>query len=65
MIDPTDLELEAMAATLKPLGEYVASIDMHRPMSAYTREEVLTMIDVVVTAFRDHMHFSDPNEIPF
>ncbi len=64
MIDPTDLELEAMAAALKPLGEYVASIGMHRPMSAYAREEVLTLIDVVVTAFRDHMHITE-SDIPF
>lgn len=64
MIDPTDLDKKAMAAALKPLGEYVASIGMHRPLSEYTREEVLVMIDVVVTAFEDHKLFLE-SDIPF
>ena len=49
MIDPSDMELAAMRACLSPLGEYVGSIGMERPLADYTREEVLTLIDVVVT----------------
>ncbi len=60
----TDLERAAMAAALRPLGEYVASIGMQRPLADYTREEVLAMIEVVVTAYQ--MYFRENNdEIPF
>ena len=55
MIDPSDMELAAMRACLSPLGEYVGSIGMERPLADYTREEVLTLIDVVVTAYQDQM----------
>lgn len=55
MIDPSDMELAAMRACLSPLGEYVGSIGMQRPLADYTREEVLTLIDVVVTAYQDQM----------
>jgi Family of unknown function (DUF6511) len=55
VIDATELEQAAMAAALGPLGEYVASIGMDRPLPEYSREEVLTLIEVVVTAFQDHL----------
>ena len=55
MIDPSDMELAAMRACLSPLCEYVGSIGMERPLADYTREEVLTLIDVVVTAYQDQM----------
>ena len=55
MIDPSDMELSAMRACLSPLGEYVGSIGMERPLADYTRDEVLTLIDVVVTAYQDQM----------
>ena len=44
-----------MRACLSPLGEYVGSIGMRRPLADYTRDEVLTLIDVVVTAYQDQM----------
>ena len=55
MIDPSDMELAAMRACLSPLGEYVGFIGMRRPLADYTRDEVLTLIDVVVTAYQDQM----------
>ena len=55
MIDPSDLEREAMQACLSPLGEYVGAIGMARPLADYTRDEVLTLIDVVVTAYQSQM----------
>ncbi len=55
MIDPSDMEISAMQSCLGPLGEYVGSIGMQRPLADYTREEVLTLIDVVVTKYQDHM----------
>jgi hypothetical protein len=55
MIDPSDMELAAMRACLSPLGEYVGSIGMQRPLADYSRDEVLMLIDVVVTAYQDQM----------
>ena len=55
MIDPSDMELAAMASCLAPLGEYVSSIGMQRPLADYSKDEVLTLIDVVVTADKEHM----------
>ena len=55
MIDPTDLEKQCMAAALKPLGEYVAEIGMHRPFADMNKHEVLTIIEVVVTAYQERM----------
>ena len=55
MIDLTKNEKEAIESALKPLGEYVAEIGMDRPLSNYTREEVLCLIEVSVTAYFDFM----------
>jgi hypothetical protein len=55
MIDPSDMEIAAMQSCLAPLGEYVGSIGMQRPLADYSRQEVLMLIDVVVTAYQDRM----------
>lgn len=55
MIDPTDMEVAAMRSCLSPLGQYVGEIGMGRPLADYSREEVLTLVDVVVSAFQSHM----------
>ena len=55
VVDPTETERAALVAALAPLGDYVASIGMERPLADYSRDEVLTLIEVVVTAFQDHL----------
>ena len=65
MTDATDLEKAAMTAALRPLGEYVGTIGMQRPLADYRREEVLTIIEVVITAYQDYMTNANPNDIPF
>ena len=55
MIDPSEMELAAMASCLAPLGEYVGAIGMQRPLTDYSKDEVLMLIDVVVTAYQEHM----------
>ena len=55
VIDPTDLELAAMRAALAPLGDYVASLGMDRPLADYRKEDVLHLIEVVVDAYQAHM----------
>ena len=55
MIDPSDMEISAMQSCLGPLGQYVGSIGMQKPLADYTREEVLRLIDVVVTSYQERM----------
>ena len=55
VIDPSDLELAAMDSALTPLGDYVASIGMDRPLADYRKEEVLRLIEVVIDAYQAHM----------
>lgn len=55
MIDPTDMEIAAMKACLVPLGDYVGAIGMERAMADYSRDEVLMLIEVVITAYQDRM----------
>jgi len=55
MIDLTKAEKDSIESALKPLGEYVAEIGMSRPVTDYSREEVLCLIEVAVTAYQDSM----------
>lgn len=69
MIDATDIERQCMERTLQPLGEVVAEIGMQKPLSAYSRAEVLTLIEVVVGNYLTFLAQSQPQsedtEIPF
>lgn len=64
MIDPTKEEKRALASALQPMGEYVSEIGMHRPLQDYTRHEVLTMIEVIVTAYQDYLINNFPDTPP-
>ena len=64
MIDPTDFERDCMNKTLRPLGEYVAEIGTDKAFQDLTREQVLTLIEVVVTAYMDELS-KGSEEIPF
>lgn len=55
MIDKSEMEIAALRACLAPLGEYVGSIGMQRPLADYGKDEVLTLIEVIVTAYQDCM----------
>lgn len=55
VLDPSDLELAALRAALAPLGDYVASLGMDRPLADYRKEEVLRLVEVVVDAYQAHM----------
>jgi endogenous inhibitor of DNA gyrase (YacG/DUF329 family) len=65
VIDPTHNEKAAMEAVLPRLGEYVASIGMERSLSAYSRKEVLQLVDVVLTAYFDNLRELTPDDVPF
>lgn len=55
MTDPSEMEVAAMRSCLEPLGRYVGAIGMQRSLAQYSKEEILTLIEVVVTAYQDHM----------
>ena len=55
MINTTEMESKAIGSCLMPLGDYVSTIGMQRPLADFSRQEVLTLIEVVVTAFQAHM----------
>ena len=65
VIDPTHNEKAAMEAVLPHLGEYVASVGMDKPLSAYSREEILQMVNVVLTAYFDNLRELTPDDVPF
>ena len=65
VIDPTDAELAAMQQCLKPLGEAAGEIGMDRPLSSYTQQEALRLINAVVTTYveamvQEHEHSKYP-----
>ena len=55
VIDPTKNEKAAIQAALAPMGEYVASIGMTRGLDNYIKDEVLTLVEVIVTAYHDKL----------
>ena len=55
MIDPTEMEQAALAACLKPLGDYVAALGLDKPLAAYSKNQVLGLIEVVITTYQDRM----------
>ena len=65
VIDPTHNERAAMEALLPSLGEYVASLGMDRPLAAYTREEILGLVDVVLSTYFERLRELTPIDVPF
>jgi hypothetical protein len=55
MIDATVTERAAMAAALHPLGEFVSEVGLEKPLADYTREQILTLVEVVVDAYHAHL----------
>lgn len=55
VVDPTEMEKAAMQAALKPLGECVARMGLHRPPAEWSRDEVLRLVEVVIDAYQAEM----------
>lgn len=64
MIDPTDFEKACMKKALRPLGEIVAEIGPNKAFADLSRDQVMTIIEVVVTAYMDELS-KGSEEIPF
>ena len=63
MIDPKKHEVQALAAASRGAGEYVESLGK-TDLAAFTQEQWATLIEVVVTAFQDHLRTVYANEPP-
>lgn len=64
MIDPTDFELKCMENSLRFFGEYIAEIGLHRSFDSLSKEEAITMVEVIVTAYQDEINKGSEG-IPF
>lgn len=69
MVDPTDQERSALRSALKMVAEIMEDIGWATRLADLTETQVLTLIEVAVTAFQDAMRelTIPPNtpEIPF
>ena len=65
MIDPTNNEKQAMAAVLKPLGDFVAAIGLDKPLSLYQKHEVMQLIELVITQYQDKLREITSEDMPF
>ncbi|WP_412057311.1 DUF6511 domain-containing protein [Bartonella sp. DGB2] len=64
MSNLTDFEQVCISKVLRPLGEYVAEIGAGKAFQDLTREQVLTLIEVVVTNYMDELS-KGSDEVPF
>jgi hypothetical protein len=55
VIDSSSAEQAAMQQCLKPLGQAASEIGMDRPLSSYTQQEALQLINAVVQAYVEAM----------
>ena len=55
MLDPAVMNTTALKACLNPLGHYVETTGLSRPLADYSQDEILALIDTVVVAYRDSM----------
>lgn len=55
MIDPTEMEIAAMRACLRPFGEAAAEIGFDKPLGHYSEAEALAVVNAIVTAWTEAM----------
>ena len=64
MIDPNKHEVNALAAASSRGGEYIESI-AKTDLAAFSEAEWSTLIDVLITAFQDHLRNAYSDDPPF
>lgn len=52
----SDFEIQAMESTLKELGEYVSQTENGRPLSEWSKDEILGLVRVCCENYRKHMN---------
>lgn len=55
MVDPTDMEVAAMKACLRPFGEAAGEIGFDKPLGHYTEAEALAVVNAIVTTYLEVM----------
>ena len=61
---PNKHEVNALAAASSSGGEYIESI-AKTDLTTFTQAEWLTLIDVLITAFQDHLRNAYADDPPF
>ncbi len=64
MIDPNTHELNALAAAGAEGGAYVESLGK-TDLARFTAQEWDTLVEVIVTAFQDHLREAYADDPPF
>lgn len=64
MIDHNQYEVAALESASSQAGSYIESIGK-TDLAAFTQSEWSSLIDVVVTAFRDHLSAAYADDPPF
>ena len=64
MIDPNKHEVNALASASRMGGEYIDSI-AKTDLASWSDHEWATLIEVVVTAFQDHLREAYSDDPPF
>lgn len=64
MIDPNPHELNALAAASAEGGAYVESLGK-TDLARFTAQEWDTLVEVIVTAFQDHLREAYADDPPF
>ena len=64
MIDPNTPELNALAAAGAEGGAYVESLGK-TDLARFTAQEWDTLVEVIVTAFQDHLREAYADDPPF
>lgn len=55
MVDPSEFERAALQQCLKFLGEAATEIGFDKPLSAYSQDEALRIVEAIVTAWTEAM----------
>lgn len=61
----TDLEQRAAHSVLGPLGDYVVSVGLEKPLADYTKKEITGLVDTILEAYHTTLHELYKDEIPF
>lgn len=64
-VNKSYLEQEAAKAVLGPLGDYVVTVGMDKGLGQYTKNEIATLVDVVLETYHTKLVELQSEDIPF
>lgn len=65
VVNKTEIEQKAIVSVLEPLGDYVCSVGMDKPLSQYTKDQILGLVDTVLDSHQKALQELYKNDIPF